>query len=176
MFIFTFRFTAAQAASAHNDDEPTKVLFILYPNLWTLCLPLLVFLNYFSHHLKVRFRFFHPKFDCYFTEFKRIGLQSLLPFWVVEPLGLTIQAKEDFIQEWLQYLTILIFRLLSFFKESNTWISFCPLPRQSWTTTSRVSSFFFSHWTFIVIFVFCTIFPCYVTAWASNLLAAGSYE
>ncbi len=33
MSIFTFRFTAARAASARNDDEPIKALFIIYPNL-----------------------------------------------------------------------------------------------------------------------------------------------
>lgn len=65
------------------------------------------------------FRFVIPKFYCYFTRFKKMGLLLLLPSWAAEPLRTTIQAMEDFIPELLQCPPFLTSTLLSFFKQLN---------------------------------------------------------
>lgn len=77
---------------------------------------------------------------------------------------------------WLRYPPALPFRLLSSFQALEISECVSPLPRQSCLTLSLASSACVFRWIAIVIFVFCTIFPYYVTASASTLLAVENYD
>jgi hypothetical protein len=101
----------------------------------------------------------------------------LLPslFLAVALLGIIPQGEEDFTPGWPRYPPSLIFQQLSFAMELSTSISSFLTPLRSCSIISQVFSTSAFRLIVIVLFIFCTIFPYYVTASASTLPAVENF-
>lgn len=123
----------------------------------------------------------NPMCDCNFTgfNFTRFRLTIQRTLWLAWPVGLLASITQEevgFIIKLLSYLPFILSRRPSFSRGSCIWLFVSILPMQWGSTIFTASLFFFSRLIVLVIFVFCTIFPCYANVSASSLLAVGSFE
>ena len=119
---------------------------------------------------------FRLKSYYYFIELHTITLHMPLFFLFGLQLELILLAVEDSITKQLLYLIFTIFRQSSFFTLLNTLKFFFILIRQSCLFIFIIFWLQLFISIVLVIFVSCTIFPCYAIVLASITLAAGSCE
>lgn len=97
--------------------------------------------------------------------------QLLLLSWVAGQPALTTTVAEGFITILQHCLTSIIALLLSFCRGEGTWLPASILTTPICWVIFQVALFCVSRWIAPSLSFSCTIFPCYVTAWASHLLA-----
>lgn len=101
------------------------------------------------------------------TTARRLLLSAL----AAELPGLITKEVEGFIIILRHCLTSTLAILSSFCRDEGILLLVSPLTTPKYLIIFRVVLFCASRWIVPSLSVSCTIFPCYVTAWASRLLA-----